>query len=151
MNKIRILYIDDEVNNLNSFKASFRKMYDIYVADSAAVGLDILNEKEIDILLVDQRMPTMTGVEFLESIAENFPDVIKILITGYIDIEILINAINKGHIYRYLSKPWNDEELKVYVNQAYELLTIKRENTQLIKNLLQINKQLEFLLRQKTD
>ena len=151
MNNIRILYIDDEVNNLNSFKASFRKMYDIYVADSAAVGLDILNEKEIDILLVDQRMPTMTGVEFLESIAENFPDVIKILITGYIDIEILINAINKGHIYRYLSKPWNDEELKVYVNQAYELLTIKRENTQLIKNLLQINKQLEFLLRQKTD
>lgn len=151
MNKIRILYIDDEVNNLNSFKASFRKIYDIYVADSAAVGLDILNEKEIDILLVDQRMPTMTGVEFLESIAENFPDVIKILITGYIDIEILINAINKGHIYRYLSKPWNDEELKVYVNQAYELLTIKRENTQLIKNLLQINKQLEFLLRQKTD
>lgn len=151
MNKIRILYIDDEVNNLNSFKASFRKIYDIYVADSAAVGLDILNEKEIDILLVDQRMPTMTGVEFLESIAEIFPDVIKILITGYIDIEILINAINKGHIYRYLSKPWNDEELKIYVNQAFELLTIKRENTELIKNLLQINKQLEFLLRQKTD
>lgn len=147
--KIRILYIDDEVNNLAAFKANFRKDYEIHTAESAAEGRKILENNEIEIILTDQRMPEMTGVEFLESIVTEFPDPIRILLTGYTDMQALIDAVNKGQIYRYLNKPWNEEELKMFINQAFELYSLRKENSELTKSLLQANKQLEFLLRQK--
>jgi len=94
-------------------------------------------------------MPGMTGVEFLQSIVKEFPDPIRILITGYTDMQALVDAVNKGQIYRYLNKPWNEEELKMFINQAHELYVLRRENIELTQNLLQVNQQLEFLLRQK--
>ncbi len=147
--KIRILYIDDEVNNLAAFKANFRKLYEIHTAESAAEGRKILEANEIEIIITDQRMPQMTGVEFLESIVKEYPDPIRILLTGYTDMQALIDAVNKGHIYRYLNKPWNEEELKMFIGQAFELYSLRKENAELTKSLLQANKQLEFLLRQK--
>ncbi|MBC7450182.1 MAG: response regulator [Cytophagales bacterium] len=147
--KVRILYVDDEVNNLSAFKANFRRMYDVYTAESAAEGRKILESTEIEIILTDQRMPEMTGVEFLESIITDFPDPIRILITGYTDMQALIDAVNKGQIYRYLHKPWNEEELKIFIDQASELYGLRKENAKLTKDLLQVNQQLEFLLRQK--
>lgn len=147
--KIKVLYIDDEVNNLSAFKANFRKMYDVYTAESAAEGRKILETNEIEIILTDQRMPEMTGVEFLESIVEEFPNPIRILLTGYTDMQALIDAVNKGQIYRYLNKPWNEEELKMFINQAYEVYSLRKENAELTKSLLQANSQLEFMLRQK--
>lgn len=147
--KIKVLYIDDEVSNLDAFKASFRRIYDIYTAPSASEGRKILESTEIEIILTDQRMPDMTGVEFLESIVEEFPNPMRILLTGYTDMQALIEGINKGQIYRYLTKPWNEEELKMFVNQAFEVYSLRKENIELTKSLLQANKQLEFLLRQR--
>jgi len=147
--KIKILYVDDEINNLSAFKANFRRIYDIYTAESAAEGLEILKNIDVEIILTDQRMPGMTGVEFLQSIVKEFPDPIRILITGYTDMQALVDAVNKGQIYRYLNKPWNEEELKMFINQAHELYVLRRENIELTQNLLQVNQQLEFLLRQK--
>ena len=147
--KIKILYIDDEVNNLSAFKANFRRIYEVHTAESAAEGRKILETTDIEIILTDQRMPEMTGVEFLESIIKEFPNPIRILLTGYTDMEALIDAVNKGQIYRYLNKPWNEEELKIYISQAYEVFSLRKENMELTKSLLQANKQLEFMLRQK--
>ena len=94
-------------------------------------------------------MPGMTGVEFLESIIGDFPEPMRILLTGYTDIQALIDAVNKGQIYRYMTKPWNEEEMKMFIRQAYEIYSLRKENKVLTKSLLQANKQLEFLLRQK--
>lgn len=147
--KIKVLYIDDEINNLTAFKANFRKLYDVYIAESATEGRKILESEEIEIVLTDQRMPEMTGVEFLESIIPDFPDPIRILLTGYTDMQALIDAVNKGQIYRYLNKPWDEEELKMFINQAYELYTLRKENADLTKDLLRVNSQLEFMIRQQ--
>jgi response regulator RpfG family c-di-GMP phosphodiesterase len=147
--KIKILYIDDEVNNLSAFKANFRKLYDIHTAESAEEGRKVLERVDIEIILTDQRMPNMTGVEFLESIINDFPNPIRILLTGYTDMQALIDAVNKGQIYRYINKPWNEEELKMFINQAHELYTLRKENEELTKELLKVNNQLEFMIRQK--
>jgi response regulator RpfG family c-di-GMP phosphodiesterase len=147
--KIKVLYIDDEINNLTAFKANFRKLYDVYIAESAVDGRKILESVEIEIVLTDQRMPEMTGVEFLESIIPDFPNPIRILLTGYTDMQALIDAVNKGQIYRYINKPWDEEELKMFVNQAYELYTLRKENADLTKDLLRVNSQLEFMIRQQ--
>ncbi|ABG60042.1 response regulator [Cytophaga hutchinsonii] len=147
--KIKVLYIDDEVNNLSAFKANFRKLYDIYTAESASEGRKILESVDVEIIITDQRMPEMTGVEFLESIIKEFPNPIRILLTGYTDMQALIDAVNKGQIYRYINKPWNEEELKMFINQAHELYTLRKENEDLTKELLKVNNQLEFMIRQK--
>lgn len=147
--KIRVLYIDDEVNNLVAFKANFRRVYDVYTAESAAEGRQVLVEKDIQIIITDQRMPNMTGAEFLESIIEEFPHPIRILLTGYADMEAIVDAINKGQIFRYLRKPWNEQELKMTIENAFEVFSLREQNRELIKSLELANKQLEFLLRQK--
>lgn len=147
--KIRILYIDDEVNNLTSFKAAFRREYTIHTAESAADGRKILEEETIDIIITDQRMPKMTGVEFLASIIDEYPDPIRILLTGYTDIEAVIAAINTGQVFRYITKPWSEQELRMTIENSFEVYALRQENKELVKSLLQANKQLEFLLRQK--
>lgn len=147
--KIRILYLDDEVNNLESFKANFRKHYEIYIAESAYEAKQILINNEIEIIITDQRMPNVTGVEFLESVIEEYPDPIRMLLTGYADIEAVIDAINKGKIYHYTTKPFNADELKITIDKAYEVYSLRKENKELMKSLLQVNTQLEFMLRQK--
>ncbi len=145
---IHILYVDDEQNNLTAFKATFRRDFKIYTAISAAEGIKILDEEDIHILITDQRMPVMTGVEFLESILEKYPDMIRILLTGYTDIEAVIDAINKGQVYRYITKPWDETELRMTINNAFEVYNLKKENKELLVKLKRANEQLEFLLRQ---
>jgi two-component system sensor histidine kinase/response regulator len=144
MEKIKILYIDDEVNNLTAFKASFRKFYDISVAQSAKEGLTILQENEIHVIIADQRMPEITGVDFFESILKEYPDPIRILLTGYADIEAVIDAINKGQVYRYIKKPWDDFELKMNIENAFEIYYTRRElklkNEALIKANNELNR-----------
>lgn len=147
--KISVLYVDDEANNLTAFKANFRRDFKVFTALSAKEGLDILRNNNIEIILTDQRMPEMTGVEFLELVIKEFPDPIRILITGYADIEAVIDAINKGQVYKYITKPWNDHELKMNIEKAFEVYQLREENKQLVKSLLRANEQLEFMLRQR--
>jgi len=96
--KIKILYVDDEANNLNSFRSFFRKEYDVYTAESAFEAFDLMRGVDMQILVTDQRMPQMTGVEFLEQTILTHPDSIRLLITGYSDIKTVVEAVNKGQI-----------------------------------------------------
>ena len=147
--KIKILYVDDELHNLNAFKALFRREYDILTAESGEEGLRILGEHAVDIILTDQRMPSMTGIEFLEKVLQLYPDPIRILVTGYSDINAVIDAINKGQVFKYISKPWKEEELKMHIDNAYEVFRLRKENRELTEQLKKANEQLEFILRQK--
>ncbi|WP_237088227.1 hybrid sensor histidine kinase/response regulator [Nubsella zeaxanthinifaciens] len=122
---VRVLYIDDEENNLQAFRASFRRMYEIYTAISAAEGLLILQNIDVHVIIADQKMPNTTGVEFFRSIVDTHPDPIRILLTGYTDIEALADAINHGDIYRYITKPWNDLELHNSIKNAYDAYRAK--------------------------
>ncbi|GAB3660537.1 hypothetical protein GCM10028791_34570 [Echinicola sediminis] len=147
--KIRVLYVDDEENNLQAFKATFRREYKVHLAISAEKGREILKSEKVDIIITDQRMPEETGVEFLESIIPIYPDPIRILLTGYTDIQAVIDAINKGQVYHYLTKPWEEEYLKTVIKNAFEVFSLRKENKKLTDDLLKANEQLEFLLRQK--
>lgn len=147
--KISILYVDDELNNLQSFKAAFRRDFKVFIASSGMEGLDILSKNEVHVIVTDQRMPGMTGVEFLVKVLEEYKDPVRILLTGYTDINAVIDAVNKGHIYYYLSKPWDEQQLKIVIKNAYEIFRLRKENQDLIEKLVDANNQLEFLLRQK--
>ncbi len=144
-----ILYIDDEVNNLVTFKANFRRHYTIHTAESALEGKQLLAQHKIHVIITDQRMPAMTGVQFLESILEEYPDPVRILLTGYSEIETVIEAVNKGQIYRYEMKPFNPAELKITIDNAIEVYNLREENRELMRKLMLVNEQLEFMLRQK--
>lgn len=139
---VRVLYIDDEENNLHAFKASFRRQYEIYTANSAAEGLKILQNVDIQVVIADQKMPNTTGVEFFKSIGTTHPDPIRILLTGYTDIEALADAINHGDIYRYITKPWNDLELHNSIKNAYDAYKAKIDLRNKILELEKTNNEL---------
>jgi response regulator RpfG family c-di-GMP phosphodiesterase len=145
---INVLYIDDEPHNLTAFRASFRRNFNIYTAESPEHGKEILDTKEIHVILSDQRMPAMTGIEFFESIIEIHPEPIRILITGYSDINAVIDAINRGQVYKYLSKPWNENDVKNFIETAYEVYQLRKDNQELTNKLMDANFKLEFLARQ---
>ena len=108
-----------------------------------------MRENKIQVIITDQRMPEMTGVEFLESIIPEFPEPMRILLTGYTDIQAVIDAINKGQIYYYLNKPWDEQQLSVVIKNAHEIYRLRSENQRLLDELERTNRQLEFLIRQK--
>lgn len=147
--KINILYIDDEENNLVAFKAAFRLKYNVTTAISAEEAMKILETKPVEIIITDQRMPEMTGVEFLEKIIEKYIDPMRILLTGYADLSAMVDAVNKGKIFHYLSKPWKEEEIESTVERAFEVYKKNLEIKVMNEKLGISNEQLEFLLRQK--
>lgn len=147
--KITVLYVDDEENNLFSFKAAFRIKYQVYTAISGDEALKLLETKPVEIIITDQRMPHMTGVEFLEKVIEKYPDPMRILLTGYADMSAVVDAVNKGKIFHYLSKPWNEEELDMTITRAYDSYLDKQKLKEMNEKLGTSNDQLEFLLRQK--
>ena len=121
MSKISVLYVDDEENNLFSFKANFRLKYKVHTAISGKDALEILKKEAIDIIITDQRMPEMTGVEFLEKVIDINAEPMRILLTGYTDMGAVIDAVNKGKIFHYLTKPWNESELDETIQRAYQI------------------------------
>lgn len=140
--KIRILYIDDEINNLHAFKANFRRKYEIYTASNTLEARKTLQSIPLHIIIADQRMPGATGVEFFNSIKENYPDPVRILLTGYTDIEALVDAINKGQIYRFIRKPWDDFELQNTISNAYEIFNTRKELERKMEELEKANDEL---------
>lgn len=147
--KISVLYVDDEENNLISFKATFRLKYKIYTALSGMDAMQIVEQHPIDIIITDQRMPQMTGVEFLEEVIKVNPDPMRILLTGYADMSAVVDAVNKGKIFHYLSKPWSEQELDETIQKAYEVFSERKKVKESFSQLEITNEQLEFLLRQK--
>ncbi len=130
--KPHILYVDDERQNLVSFRASFRKYYHIHVAQSGEEALDLLRAHPIVLIISDQRMPRMTGVQLFEKILPEFPDTVRMVLTGYSDIEAIIDAINKGNIYYYITKPWDHHELHMVIEKGLEAHRLKMENRLLL-------------------
>ena len=147
--KITILYVDDEENNLVSFKAVFRIKYNVLTAISGEEAIKMMRSNNVNVIITDQRMPQMTGVEFLESILGEFPLPTRILLTGYADMNAVVDAVNKGKIFHYLTKPWNEEELDMTINRAYDVYKEKIDEKELNSKLTLTNEQLEFLVRQK--
>jgi response regulator RpfG family c-di-GMP phosphodiesterase len=144
---INVLYIDDEQHNLTAFKASFRRNFNVFIADSAARGLEIIQEHDIHVILSDQRMPNMTGIELFEKLININPEPIRILITGYADINAVIDAINKGQVYKYLTKPWIESDIVNFVLKAFEVVILRREKQKLTDELIDANTKLELLAR----
>jgi signal transduction histidine kinase len=142
--QVQILYIDDEAENLRGFQFLYKKFYKIYIATSAEDGFSILeNNSQIKLIIADQRMPKMTGVEFFEKASALYPDIIRIILTGYSDIEAIIKAINNGKIFKYVTKPWDKDELKLIIDNAIWSYNIAEENRNLIKRLTEANVSLE--------
>lgn len=133
-----ILYVDDEPNNLISFRASFRAYYNVLTASSAKDAIELMRSRAIMLIICDQRMPEITGVSLLEQIVPEFPDTIRMVLTAYSDVDAIISAINKGKIYQFISKPWNQDELKVIIDNALDAYKLKRENRDLIAEKIQL-------------
>lgn len=140
--KIAILYVDDEEDNLLSFKATFRRNYEIFTAASSAQGLNVLNNHNVHVIIADQRMPQSTGVEFFDIVRTAHPDPIRILLTGYTDVEAIIDAINKGQIFRYIKKPWDKLELQTSIKNAFEVYTTRQNLKIKIEELQRTNDEL---------
>ncbi|MEW5821735.1 MAG: HD domain-containing phosphohydrolase [Cyanobacteriota bacterium] len=133
-----ILVVDDEINNLKLLKRTFRKDYNVFMASGGHEGLEIMRVNKIDLVITDQRMPGMCGVDFLEKTVEEFPDTIRLIITGYTDADALIKAINTGRVYRYIKKPWEPEELKNTVKRALESYQLNIDNQKLTMDLKEL-------------
>jgi len=147
--QINVLYVDDEENNLSAFKASFRRYFNVFTAISANEAKGVLSQNDIHVLITDQRMPETLGTELLAEAVKDYPDQIRILLTGFSDIEAIKDAINRGQIYHYLQKPWNDDALKETIENAYKIYHLKKKQQDLSQQLQLNNEQLEFMLRQK--
>ena len=133
--KAHILYVDDEQSNLDTFVAAFRKHYNIHTAKSAADAIEVLRQHRIAVILTDQRMPDMTGVQFLEAIIPEYPDPVRMLITGFSDIDAIIKAINNGQVFRYIAKPWNESDLKLNIDVGVKLYELGLKKCELINQM----------------
>lgn len=145
-----ILYVDDEESNLRIFKSSFRRYYTIFTAISGKEGLEVLSTNDIQLVISDQKMPEMTGVEFLERVAESYPNTVRIILTAYSDTEDIMRAINKCGIFRYLVKPWNKDEMLLTIDKALETYSLRTENRQLVNALKSANEDLESKVKERT-
>ena len=122
---INILYVDDEIVNLNAFKATFRRHFNVYTAISATEGFIVLDTIKIDILISDQQMPGTKGIEFLKSIKSIHPKIISFLLTGYADLKAVTCALSLGYVDKCIEKPWSAEQLKVDIEEAVSAINKK--------------------------
>jgi DNA-binding NtrC family response regulator len=147
--KSSILYLDDDVQNLQSFAANFRRNYHVITTNSTIEAFGLIQNGGIDIVVTDQNMPSMSGIEFLESVAAEYPQVQRILFTGYSDLISATEAVNKGKIFRIVNKPLDSEEISAALKAACDEVRAKEEKDKLIKDLRRQNQQFEFMLRQR--
>ena len=135
-----VLYVDDEPENLRIFELGFKRDFSVITAQSGEQGLTLLAQRPVAVVLSDQKMPGLTGVEFLARARDVDPKTIRMLITAYGDAETLGGAINEGSIYRYIAKPWRPEELRLAVRRAIEVYALDREREQLLRELTTLNR-----------
>lgn len=141
-----ILCVDDEPNILSSLRRLFRpEHYQVLTAESGAAGLTILQQQPVDLVISDMRMPQMNGAQFLEQVRSQWPATIRMLLTGYADIDTIVDAINRGEIHRYITKPWNDHDILLIVRHALERQQLERDKARLEALTLQQNEELKTL------
>lgn len=136
--RIRVLFVDDEENNLKAFKSTFRRDLDVLLASSGQEALEILEKEEVHVIISDQRMPGMTGSQFLAIARERYPEKRRMLLTGYSDMEAVIAAVNQGGIHSYATKPWDANDLLLRIKQAYEVLHLQEESNALLQRYSQV-------------
>ncbi len=141
--KYNILYVDDEVHNLRTFKATFKWEFNIFTARSAFEGYDLLEENEIHLIISDQRMAGLSGTEFLKRVKVRFPNAIRIILTGYTDLDVVVKAINDCGIHRYMTKPWNELQMKNVLDHALEFYQLRKDKENLVAQLEVANQRLE--------
>ncbi len=136
-NKPKLLVVDDEPDNLDLLYRTFHREFRVLRAENGPTALDILaNEGDVAVIISDQRMPLMSGTEFLSLTATQYPDIIRIILTGYTDVEDLVEAINSGKVFKYVTKPWDDEELKAVVRQAVDTHNVLKARTRELRRSL---------------
>jgi len=141
--KPKMLVVDDEPDNLDLLYRTFRRDFRVFKADSGVSALDVLaQEGEVAVIISDQRMPEMKGTEFLSQTVPQFPDTVRIILTGFTDVEDLVEAINSGQVYKYITKPWDPNELKVVVDKAAETYELLKQRT---AELLRAHEQAKLL------
>ncbi len=128
-----ILVVDDEDNICRALRWTLRREgYHVITANDPARALELLKVTKVDMVISDHLMPDMTGLELLKTVRTRHPDCVRIMLTGHADMQTAIKAINHGEIYRFLSKPWDDTELKVTLHLAFEELDLERENRRIL-------------------
>jgi CheY-like chemotaxis protein len=129
--KAKMLVVDDEPDNLDLLYRTFRRDFNVLKAESGIQALEVLAaEGEVAVIISDQRMPEMKGTEFLSKTVPKFPDTVRIILTGFTDIEDLVDAINSGQVYKYITKPWDPNELKAVVQRAAETYEVLKQRTE---------------------
>ena len=154
----RILCVDDEPNILSSLRRLFRGQgYEVLTADSGATGLKFLEAESVDLIISDMRMPEMDGARFLEQACSLCPDAMRLLLTGHADVQLILQAINRGEIYRYITKPWDDTDILLVVRHALERKALEEERRRLEgltrtqnEELKVLNAELESRVKQRT-
>ncbi|MBM4320503.1 MAG: sigma-54-dependent Fis family transcriptional regulator, partial [Deltaproteobacteria bacterium] len=144
-----VLYVDDERDNLDAFRFSFRRDFEVHTALGGEPALELLRELDAAVLVVDQRMPGMTGIELLSKAKELRSEAVGIILTAYTDIEVLIQALNSNLVYRYMTKPWDSKEMRVVLRQAVERHVLFRENRRLLARLEELNAYLTGEIRER--
>lgn len=153
-----VLCVDDDINILNSLKRLLRKEdYILLTASCGAEALSIMEEARVDLVISDQRMPEISGIEFLSTVKDKYPDTIRIVLSGYTDIDTITESVNKGHIYKIILKPWNDQNLILEIRQALKQFDLIQTNKDLHKTIVEqndelkvINENLEVIINERT-
>ncbi len=146
MKRKAILCVDDEIHVLNSLKRLLRKEdYELRLASSGEEGLLELEKDSVQVVVSDQRMPGMAGTEFLKIVKERYPDTVRVVLSGYADVQVIVAAINEGEIFRFLVKPWNDEELKATIRQCLDQYDLISHNHSLVGQIQSQNEELKRL------
>ena len=141
-----VLCVDDEPHILSALRRLFRTQgYEVVSADSGRAGLEVLASRQVDLIISDMRMPEMDGVAFLEQARERSPDTMRVLLTGHADVSQILDAVNRGEIYRYITKPWDDHEMTLVVRHALERQGLERDRRRLEALSVQQNEQLREL------
>ena len=146
-----MIVVDDEPDQLQAFRLNFRRDFDLKLASSGAEALALLEQDEASVLLTDQRMPGMTGVELLERAKEIRPDTVRMVVTAFKDASSILDAVNKGDVYRYVVKPWNADELRITIQRAVERFELVKENQRLVEQLQAVNAYLQEEIQQEYD
>lgn len=147
-NRIKVLYVDDEVNTVNLFKANFSREYDVLTATSGAEALALLGSNSVQVVVSDHRMPGMSGVEFLEETLHSYKEPIRILISANTNADTIIDAINKAQIYSYISKPWDAHQIRTIIQASYEVFNLRAKNKELLDLITRSNELMANLLLQ---
>ena len=136
--RVRVLFVDDEEHNLKAFRAAFRREMDVFIANSGPAALELLQKEDVHVIVSDERMPGMSGSELLAVVRERHPHAMRMLLTGYADLEAVIAAVNKGGIYAYATKPWDENDLRLRIVQAFEINQLRSEKERLLHQYKQV-------------